>query len=173
MIYLDNKPRWTIIISSLIFMALSAMFSAHAVHKNDNKINTLNRKIAQQNDIITSLWKNTETAENRLQMVALYSAIARNHNDSALKKFADQYADYITPKSQQKASSKDMSEILNELNTIRNQSLERINEIFLENLRWEENIAKLKQKNTFFVNFALFIQLLSVAIITITRDLKR
>ena len=172
MVILPSKIRWSVIFLALIMMVSSVMISAHQVRKNDIIITKLQSNISRHNELIRSLWQDTALQENRLHMLALYTALTHDSDDKAVKDFARQYAQHIRPQASETMDMSALPGVLAELKDTKAKAIERIDHAFVEKLSWEEDISRLTQKNLFYMGLALFAQLLSVAAITIVRDMK-
>lgn len=172
MIILPSKLRWIIIASALFMMVISVSVSAKLVHKNDNTINTLRSEVGQKNELMRSLWQNTNRRETQLQMLALYTALSHNSNEKALNDFTQNFAKLASPKTTTPIDINALPALLAELKTAQDNTISRIDDIFIEKLEKEEEISRLTQKNLLYMSLAMFAQLLSVALITVVRDLK-
>lgn len=172
MVILPSKLRWSIIALALIMMVSSVMISARMVHKNDVSITALQSDVRGHNELIRSLWQNSIQQENRLHMLALYTTLTHDKDDEALKKFAQDFARQFNPQTTAPITPEALPDMLAQMNERKSETITRIDQIFIEKQSWEEKISRLTQKNIFYMSLALFAQLLSIATITIVRDLK-
>ncbi len=172
MLVLQPKIRWSLIVGALCIMAGSAFVSAQFVQKNDRIITALHTKVERQNELIRTLWQDTAIQENRMHMLALYTALAHSTNDPILNIVAEHYAQNLFPQSKTPISAQKIPTFINQIEARKERVINRIDDLYIEKIAWEEQIAQRSQYNVLYVSLALFMQLLSVAMITIVRDLK-
>lgn len=169
---IPKKARWTIIIMALFAMMTSAMMAANIVRKSDGLITTIQKEISSHENIITSLWQNALAEENKAHHVVLYALITHQQNNPDIADLDKDYKKFSSLGFEQPLSLKEVPALLNTIDTEKQNTIDNINDRFLEKQKLEQEITLLAQKNTTLWNIAMFIQLLSLAIITIVRDLK-
>ncbi len=173
MIKLPAKTRWIIVFFALFMMISSVSTSTYLVRKNDITITKLRSDVGRHNELIRSLWQNTVLEENRLNMLALYTVLSHNNYDeSALQNFTQAYAQHLQPQTSAPIDIETLPVLLTKLKDSQQKAIDRIDHVFIEKQEWEVEISRLSQKNLLYMSIALFAQLLSVASITIARDLK-
>ncbi len=171
-VILPSTTRWGTIFAALIFMIASIMVSATAVYKNDIQITRLKSEVAKSEELIRSLWQNNIQQENRLNMVAIHAALMEDTQNPVFLEFLKNYLQLIQTGEKTPLGTDHLPQLLENLKTNQDRAIERIDQTFVNKVEKEERISALEQKNLLFMSIALFAQLLSVATITIVRDLK-
>ncbi len=157
---------------ALFFMIISIMISTTMVRKNDLQITQLKGDVAKSEELIRSLWQTSTLQENRLNMIAIHAAITENTQNPALLEFLKHYLTMIQPGEKTPLGTNQLPQLLEDLKAKQDRAIERIDETFVSKIGKEERISALQQKNLLYMSIALFAQLLSVAVITIVRDMK-
>lgn len=157
---------------ALFFMIVSIMTSTTLVRKNDLQITHLKGEVAKNEELIRSLWQTSTLQETRLNMIALHAALTENTQNPALLEFLKNYLVMIQPGEKTPLGTNQLPQLLNDLKGKQDRAIERIDETFVAKIEKEERISALQQKNLLYMSIALFAQLLSVAVITIVRDMK-
>lgn len=172
MLVLPPKIRWSLILLVLLTMISSALISARMVDQNDRAIASFQKDVDRHNELIRALWQDTSLQENRLHMLVLYTTLAQNREDKTLQGIAEKYALYVRPGMKKPLSMQALPGFLDEVSAKKKQIIERIDDLFIAKLDWEEEISERSRRGALYTSLALFIQLLSVAMITIVRDLR-
>lgn len=173
MIILPPKIRWTIIISALITMIISGMISAQALQSHNQKISTLKVDILNKKSVIQSLWQNILVDEHKAHLFVLYTLLHNEQdNANALDALNNAYQKFTFPAQRNNITLETLPSYLNNLHATKTGTINKIDDLYLEQQKLEDTITSQTQHHTMLMNIALFIQLLSLAIITIARDLK-
>ena len=169
---LKTKIKWLIILIALISMITSAMMAANITQKSDRQITSIKSNISKNETLITSLWQNVLDKENKAHNLVVYTLLSQGRDNPDLAPINDHYKQSFANQGDVQISIQDLPQILQKIDSEKETVVERVNTLFLEKQSLENEMTILTQKNAAYWNIAMFIQLLSLAVITIVRTLK-
>src|SRR3989338_10806216 len=158
-----EKIRFIIVIFSILLMICSAVISYSLVRKNDDKIANLQSEIKKKQEAIDNIWQSSLNHEAKINNAILISLLSKNH-----KKDYSKIIKYYTES--QNNSIDGLAKSLNQMQENKENIIKIIDNLYDEKIAAENEITKKSGENKFYTAIAIFLQLLSVALITITRD---
>ncbi len=158
--------RFGIVIFSILLMICSALISYSLVKRNDDKIANLQSEITKKQEAIDNIWQSSLNQETRIDNAILISLLSKNHKKD--------YSKIIKHYTESEDDSIDgLIRSLDQVRENKENIIKIINNLYDEKIIAENEITKKSQENKFYTAIAIFLQLLSVVLITITpRDLK-
>lgn len=157
--------RFSIVIFSILLMICSAVVSYSLVRKNDDEIANLQSEIKNKQETINNLWQSSLNHEAKIDNAILISLLSKNHKKD--------YSKIIKHYTESEDDSIDgLVKSLDQVREDKENIIKLINNLYDEKIIAENEITKKSQKNKSYTIIAIFLQLLSVVLITLTRDLN-
>ncbi len=146
-------------------MICSALISYILVSKNDDEIANLQADINKKTEAIDNIWQSSLDLEERINNAILISLLSKN-NDQDYSKIIKYYTKL------ENNSIDNLTKLLKNTQQDKENIIKIINDIYSEKVVAENEITKRTAENKFYTAITIFLQLLSVVLITITRDLE-
>ncbi len=172
MIVLRGKARWSLILFALFVMIASGMASTLMIQRLDMGIADMRRQVAEDDVLIRSLWQGVLQDENKTHLMVMYALLSDGDERADAKALYAAYADFLKLNVGQEVSLKALPSVLRARESKTFDKINRIDDTYLQKQSREAEIGILSYRKSLIVNIALFLQLFSLAIITIVRDLK-
>lgn len=163
------KPKaWILVLSGVILTVVSALLSHYVVAGNMREISALEAKNTQLQGTIESFWQNSQSYENKVNTALI--VLASSHD----KRLASQLVRETIASSgvEYKLDNKAITPefLLNTARVYQAGIINKINDLYTEQIDISDKIMKIEMKSADYVNLALFLQIFGL-ILVLARDL--
>ena len=157
--------RITIVTFSILLMTCSALISYSLVRSNDDQIANLQFEIKKKQETIDNVWEGSLNQEVKIDNAVLISILSKNH-----KKDYSKIIKYYTGSIDN--SIDDLEVMLETMERDRKYALNKIDDLYGEKVVAENEVMARSKENKLYTAIAIFFQLLSVILVTISRDVN-
>jgi len=138
------RLRLFMIASSIILLLVSALISFFFIHQNEALIMDLQSQIERNDGIVNGLWQSTISHDIDLSTLKILNHLKNDTTNTE--------TDIILARKET--------------------AIEKINDLYLKQLNLQQILGQRDQKNRVYFSLALFMQILSIALVTITQALE-
>lgn len=155
-----------IILTAIVMMVSSALISYFLVRRHEPIILELKNKMQDKQALIRDVWSTINRQENRADISILLSLL-KAHNSEEVNEIKKLYLVGFSGLNSQSNAIEIATAVILE----REQSIKRIDSLYLEELEIQEKISEMERKNKIYSDIAFFMQILSLVIIIARKDI--
>lgn len=160
--------RRSLVIMAIVLMVVSGLMSHFIVLANDRHIVQLRHSKQQAEETIRNLWENASQAERNADAAVMVALLARTEGGEAM--LLRQY--YMSRAGEgMEQTAQPLLDMLRRNDATHQQVVDRINDTYISVANTEGDIDTLEQHNETIAHFAFFLQLLSLMLILLTREI--
>lgn len=179
------KPWFWVLLGALL-TAASALTSRYVIMDNNAKILVIRQDAARVDEIITNHWDNIARLESGGNAALLMTWHAQNNParmlefQSYMESLINQHGNNISRQQMHRfltdymagKKSDIFNAVLGFVTKIREESVETINQKYLEKISLEEQTLRIEHTNANYANLAVFLQIIGL-IMVLSKDLAR
>jgi hypothetical protein len=171
---------WLLVITGILFNVGSAVITHYLIGLNNQNLNQLEQQVNKLDTVIESAWRNKMEIDRKQEfLLLLLTQInpALSHASSEINEYIKQQI-LKTIEQQRLNDRPDQTNIkinFDTINTVsdlaKNKIIKSINQTYLEKLEIEDKQLPLKEKNSFLLTIAIFLQVTGL-ILVLARDFR-
>ena len=166
MLFSGRLHRQLILFTAITLMISSALISYFLVKESNAEILILKNEVQAKQSLIRDVWNNTIRKNNKVD-VALLASLLGDKNNNDLAKIRDYYLSSLSDL----AKNADITEILKAAEQQQNTAIEFINDLYIEQTGIQNKVSKLERESKLYSDIAFFLQILSLILIVLNRDI--
>lgn len=171
-----RRPRrWRLVIFALVMMVGSGLLGHYAVSHNGRTLRAMEQEAARIGERIDGQWQAVERFERNAGYVVTLSMLARLEKGEErwkLDALRDDAFRHLLPGWASGADVSSLKRLMEEADSQRARTIERINLLYGERIALVQRAAALEEDNRMLTSLAFFMQLLGVVLVTLTRDME-
>jgi hypothetical protein len=158
--------RRLLTIMAIAMMLCSSLISFFVVQQDDRHISDLKREAEKAEQDIRATWDTMLARERRADMAVIVSLLADNASPAAGELKA-----YYRARAGIEKQGAPLMDVLKASDGERDRSVDAINTVYEKHLDMQGEITRLEERNKLIANLAFFLQLVSLVLVILTREM--